>query len=87
MKEDKRLFCPATTEKEAYYYVIFDGAFIEKFGVSICDLRFFVPSWEKEKDPKIQVDDKETSKIYSSPKRAIEKFKELVNEKKRKSGR
>jgi len=79
---DKETYCPLTSREEAYYYALFDGVCLEKNGVSMCDLRFVMDEYRSRKEPMIQVHtrkrDKEFSQVYTSPKKALEKFTELT---------
>ena len=78
MSEETTAFAPGLDIIEAFYYVILDGCVIEKNGVSICDLRKQLDEYRYTKYPMIQVDNRDFSEIYSSPKQAVEKFAELV---------
>jgi len=78
MSEEQDMYAPGQSITEAVMYVILDGCVIEKNGVSICDLRKLMDEYRYEKAPMIQVDYKDFSEIYSSPKLAVRKFAELV---------
>jgi hypothetical protein len=78
MSYDTTQYSPGLDISEAVFCIIFDGCVIEKDGVSICDLRKILDEYRHVPEPMIQVDYRDFSEIYSSPKLALKKFVELV---------
>ena len=78
MIDDTTQYSPGLEISEAIFCVIFNGCVIEKDGVSICDLRKILDEYRYNDTPMIQVDYKDFSEIFSSPKLALKKFVELI---------
>jgi len=78
MTDEIKQYAPGLDISEAIFCIIFVGCTVEKDGVSICDLRKTLDEYRHRTEPMIQVDYKDFSEIYSSPKLALKKFVELV---------